>query len=111
MLQHYKNVSRTVADVEAEERDHKLDEISKELLKKGTARYRRIGFDDFMDIVKNIKLTLIEMVTNVSDFLNNIFDNANHHGYTKANSKDPISMGGIMGLTMLVVIMVLMKRA
>lgn len=109
----------TVAAVEAEEASDVSDEIAQELLNRDQTSNPRNGFDGFMDIVQNIKLTVTEMVSNVSNSLNNIFGvpllaektSSDANGNKKGSFMDPISMGGIMGLTMLVVMVVLLKRA
>ncbi|RDX84012.1 hypothetical protein CR513_34999, partial [Mucuna pruriens] len=74
------------------------------------------GFIDSMNILHNVKFTVSEMVTSVSNYLQNMFGfltgqtssaGIGARGNAKANFIDPITMGGtFMGLAVLVVMKV-----
>lgn len=80
------------------------------------------GFADYMDIVLNkASLTVSEMVSSMSTYLQSIFGfstagkssaDADTSVITKANFMNHVAMGGtFMGLAVLVVMVVLLKRA
>lgn len=80
------------------------------------------GIFDFMDLLQNVKLTVIELVSRVSGFLQNIFPTPDAmrekmsfdaDGNTKASFMDSkISMGGtFIGLAVLVIMVIVTKRA
>ncbi|CAL0323554.1 unnamed protein product [Lupinus luteus] len=78
-------------------------------------------FTDLMSILHNLKLTVAEMVCNMSSYLQNIFglpmaekssSDADGSGNSKANLMDHLALGGtFMGLAVLVVMVVVLKRA
>ncbi|KAG5020652.1 hypothetical protein JHK87_016507 [Glycine soja] len=79
-------------------------------------------FDDFMGLLQNVKLTVIELVSRLSGFLQNIFPTPDAmrekmsfdaDGNTKASFMDSkISMGGtFIGLAVLVIMVIVTKRA
>ncbi|XP_057752243.1 uncharacterized protein LOC130970248 isoform X1 [Arachis stenosperma] len=78
------------------------------------------GSFDFMSILENFKLTVTEMVSSVSNFLQNIFPTAekeNTHGDADGNAKQSFMdtnkiMGGtFMGLAVLAIMVVLVRRS
>lgn len=76
------------------------------------------GSFDFMGFMKNIKLTVTEMVCKVSDYLHNLFptaekekSSADADGSTKESFMDNIMGGTLMGLATLVIMVVLVRRA
>ncbi|TKY49003.1 hypothetical protein E2542_SST26427 [Spatholobus suberectus] len=79
------------------------------------------GFIDSLNILHNVKFTVAEMVTTVSNYLQNMFGFLTGHtssagmdasGNSKAKFVDPITMGGtFMGLAVLVVMVIMLKRA
>ncbi|KAH1221436.1 hypothetical protein GmHk_12G034862 [Glycine max] len=80
------------------------------------------GIFDFMDLLQNVKLTVIELVSRVSGFLQNIFPtpdamkekmSGDVDGNTKASFMDSkISMGGTFtGLAIIVIMVIVTKRA
>lgn len=79
-----------------------------------------IDFVDLLRVIHNVKLTVSEMVSNVSNYFHTIFGlstlqnlsaGADDHGTTTANFNDHIVMGGtFMGLAILVVLVVALKR-
>ncbi|XP_028795413.1 uncharacterized protein LOC114750935 isoform X2 [Neltuma alba] len=77
------------------------------------------GFLDFMEIMQNFKVTVTEMVSNVSTYFNNLFGlseaektSSGANGNTRTSFMDPFAMGGtLMGLAVLVIMVVLLKRA
>ncbi|KAF5730600.1 hypothetical protein HS088_TW19G00192 [Tripterygium wilfordii] len=71
------------------------------------------GFEDF---IQNIKHTVVDMVTNVSVFFNNIFgsppaENLSANADSKSSSIDKTLGASLMGLAMMVIMVVLVKRA
>ncbi|KAJ1441955.1 hypothetical protein SESBI_01165 [Sesbania bispinosa] len=82
--------------------------------------YRSENVFDFMGILQNLKLTVTDMVSRVSSFLQNIFPTAEKEKATadadvntKANFMDYTNFlgGTFMGLAVLVIMVVLVKRA
>lgn len=79
------------------------------------------GFIDSLNILQNVKFTVAEMVSSVSNYFQNIFGfltgetssvGIDARGNTNANFIDPITMGGtFMGLAVLVVMVIMLKRA
>ena len=78
------------------------------------------AFFDFMGILQNLKLTVAEMVSRLSNFLQNIFPTAEKEkacadadGNTKTNfmDADKIMGGTFMGLAVLVIMVVLVRRS
>ncbi|OIW15469.1 hypothetical protein TanjilG_32873 [Lupinus angustifolius] len=77
-------------------------------------------FTDLMSILHNLKLSVAEMVSNMSSYLQNIFgfsmgekssSDADGGGNAKANLMDHLAAGGtFMGLAVLVVMIVVLKR-
>lgn len=104
------NLKKSVADDAFQEmQSHKEFEKSSESSQTGSSK--KVPWD-LMDMMQNIKLTVVEMVSNVSNFLQNIFgfssaesDSSNANGNTRT-----ITMGSFMGLALLVVMVVVLKR-
>ncbi|KAG4968907.1 hypothetical protein JHK87_034558 [Glycine soja] len=79
------------------------------------------AFVDSLNILHNVKFTVTEMVSSVSNYLQNMFGFLtgqtssaviDARGNTKANFVDPITMGGtFLGLVVLVVMVIMLKRA
>lgn len=79
------------------------------------------AFVDSLNILHNVNFTVTEMVSSVSNYLQNMFGFLSGQtssavidarGNTKANFIDPITMGGtFMGLAVLVVMVIMLKRA
>ncbi|XP_027344003.1 uncharacterized protein LOC113856400 [Abrus precatorius] len=76
-----------------------------------------LSLSDSLNILHNVKLTVAEMVASVSNYFHNVFGFLTGHkssasGNTKANFMDPFTMGGtFMGLAVLVVMVIVLKRA
>ncbi|KAE9588625.1 hypothetical protein Lal_00003241 [Lupinus albus] len=78
-------------------------------------------FSDLMGMLHNLKLTVAEMVSNMSNYFQNIFGfsmaekssaDADGAGNAKANLMDHWAVGGtFMGLAVLVVMVIVLKRA
>ena len=74
------------------------------------------GFEDFMKIMQNFKVTVNDMVSNVSKYFNNVFGlsertSSGANGNTMAMCQSPLAMGEtLMGLAVLVIVVVLLKR-
>ncbi|KAL5548191.1 hypothetical protein UlMin_003422 [Ulmus minor] len=66
----------------------------------------------FSDALNRIKLTVVNLVSNVSSYLDNIFGHsADVNGDAKATSNDKMTLGAtFMGLAVLVAMVVLLKR-
>lgn len=75
------------------------------------------GFADFTGMLPNLKLTITEMVSSVSNWLQNIFgfstaEESDGSENTKTNSMNHLpKRGTLMGLAVLVVMVVVLKRA
>ncbi|KAL2331524.1 hypothetical protein Fmac_019105 [Flemingia macrophylla] len=79
------------------------------------------GFIDSLNILHNVKFTVAEMVSSVSHYFQNMFGfligetssvGIDARGNTRANFIDPMTMGGtFMGLAVLVVMVIMLKRA
>ncbi|RZB77005.1 uncharacterized protein LOC114379432 isoform X1 [Glycine soja] len=79
------------------------------------------AFVDSLNILHNVNFTVTEMVSSVSNYLQNMFGFLtgqtssaviDARGNTKANFVDPITMGGtFLGLAVLVVMVIMLKRA
>ncbi|KAK4286030.1 hypothetical protein QN277_002644 [Acacia crassicarpa] len=77
------------------------------------------GFVDFMETMQNFKVTVTEMASNVSKYFSSIFglseaeksSSGGANGNTKVNFMDHFAMGGtLMGLAVMVIMVVLLKR-
>lgn len=65
----------------------------------------------FRDILKNIKFKVMNMVSNVSSFLNNIFGlPSDANGDAKTIPIDMTLGASVMGLAVLVIMVVVLKR-
>ncbi|KAG4960870.1 hypothetical protein AAZX31_13G267600 [Glycine max] len=79
------------------------------------------AFIDSLNVLQNVKFTVSEMLSRVPNYLQNMFGFLSGQtssavidarGNTKANFIDPITMGGtFMGLAVLVVMVIMLKRA
>lgn len=79
------------------------------------------AFIDSLNVLHNVKFTVAEMVTSVSNYFQHMFgyftgqtssSGIDASGNTKANLMDPITMRGtFMGLAVLVMIVIMFKRA
>ncbi|KHN36752.1 hypothetical protein glysoja_001483 [Glycine soja] len=79
------------------------------------------AFIDSLNVLQNVKFTVSEMLSRVPNYLQNMFGFLSGQtssavidarGNTKANFMDPITMGGtFMGLAVLVVMVIMLKRA
>ncbi|KAF7822822.1 uncharacterized protein G2W53_020966 [Senna tora] len=110
-LKEYFKSQQKAAGFESEKSTENVEELpsSDENINRGNV------FDDFKDIFQSIKCSVKEMVSNVSNYFNNIFgvpaDEKTSSGNTKASFIDPVTVGGsIMGLAVMVVMVVLLKR-
>ncbi|KAI9093293.1 hypothetical protein K1719_027307 [Acacia pycnantha] len=107
---------QTAAGVESEEASKILEKLHHSDQKDNQGN----GFVDFMETMQNFKVTVTEMVSNVSKYFSNIFglseaeksSSGGANGNTKVNFMDHFAMGGtLMGLAVLVIMVVLLKRA
>lgn len=111
-----------VADFEAKGTTAKVVELTDDDTVPGSEEpeiHSGIAFD-FIGLLQNLKLTVAEMVSRVSNYLQNIFptgekekSSGDADGNTKANVMDNMNVmgGSFMGLAMLVIMVVLVKRA
>ncbi|XP_054815956.1 uncharacterized protein LOC129315862 [Prosopis cineraria] len=114
-LKDFLQSQQTAAGVESEETPESLVKLHHSDRKGNQGN----GFVDFMELMQNFKLTVTEMVSNVSKYLNNVFGlseaektSSDANGNTRANYMDSFAMGGtLMGLAVLVIMVVLLKRA
>lgn len=103
------NLKKSVAD--------EIPEIEELFESSETVQSKNVSFD-IMDTMQNIKLTVVEMVSNVSNYLQNIFgfskagdisSEANGND-TRAIFMDTTLGASLMGLVAMVVMVVVLKR-
>ncbi|ESW05038.1 hypothetical protein PHAVU_011G146700 [Phaseolus vulgaris] len=114
---------QTVADfgeVETTEKVEKLSTCASEEIetpdKREATAESDLGsmFSDFIGFLQNLKLTVTELVSSVSDFLQNIFpspDTQKMAGDAVGNNKANLMGGTFMGLAVLVIMVIVTKRA
>ncbi|KAI4322847.1 hypothetical protein L6164_022501 [Bauhinia variegata] len=101
---------KTVAGYEAEESRKKLEDLSVSV-ETGSSR----NDFDFMGVLQNIKLAVAEMLGNVSNFLQSVFNfpaaEKSSGDDTKTTFGDQMILGGtFFGLVVLVAMVVILKR-
>ncbi|KAE9620741.1 hypothetical protein Lal_00019716 [Lupinus albus] len=110
------------AGFEAEETAEEVEELANGTVIAGSEEAKEEshpgnGVFNLMGFLQNIRLTVTEMVYNVSDYLQNLFPTAEKEKpsadeSSKESFMDNKTMGGtLMGLAMLVIMVVLVKRA
>lgn len=113
-----------VADFEAEGTTGKVVELTNDAAFAGSEATEKVeeheshseNFFDFMGLLQNLKLSVTEMVGRVSNYLQNFFSTAEKgksSGDATGNVMDYKSImgGSFIGLAVLVIMVVLVKRA